>query len=168
MNGDRWSALDLARYLLTSPEHADHVMELEIFPCNDGKRRHVKDAFASTDINRQLGLPVVNCDYWDSGYEGISLSSLAFCASLKNHKAQFLLRYKLREYPTIDELIRIASLASDSDRQVRRVAFSYLCGPRYESRLEKEFDPAEFSEFAFIAGVRDGKSCLISHDEVSR
>lgn len=80
MSGNRWSALDLARYLLTSPEHADHVMGLEIFLCNDGKRRHVKDAFASTDINRQLRLPVVNCDYWDSGYEGTSLSALAFCA----------------------------------------------------------------------------------------
>lgn len=64
--------MDLARYLESSREYVGHVMSLEIFPCNDAERRHITKAFAPTHVNRQLGLPVVNCDYWDSGYEGIS------------------------------------------------------------------------------------------------
>jgi hypothetical protein len=71
MTGDRWDALDLARYLMSSPEHTPRVMQLELFPCSDGRRRLIHEVFASTEINRQLGLPVVNCANWDFGPEGI-------------------------------------------------------------------------------------------------
>jgi hypothetical protein len=71
MNGDRWDAIDLARYLMSSPEHTHHVMQRELFPCSDGKRHLIKEVFASTEINQQLGLPVINCANWDFGPEGI-------------------------------------------------------------------------------------------------
>jgi len=65
--------MDLARYLsMVSVEHAGRVMALKIFPCNDGVRRNIRQVFASTEINRELGLHVVNCDSWDASYEGIS------------------------------------------------------------------------------------------------
>ncbi|OAX38949.1 hypothetical protein K503DRAFT_865778 [Rhizopogon vinicolor AM-OR11-026] len=149
MKDDRWDAIDLARYLLSSMDYAHHVMQLELFPCSDGKRRCIRDVFAATDINRRLRLPVVNCEYWDSSYE-----------------AQFLVRFGLREYPTIEELIGIASLPSESDLLARQTAFAYLCGPQYEAKLEKEFDPSKFASYAFIPGIRNDKPCLIPHEEV--
>jgi hypothetical protein len=71
MTGNRWDAMDFARYLVSSPEHTHHVMQLGLFPCSDGRRRLIHEAFASTETNRVLGLPIVNCEYWDDGYEGI-------------------------------------------------------------------------------------------------
>ncbi|OJA08565.1 hypothetical protein AZE42_03358 [Rhizopogon vesiculosus] len=149
MKDVRWDAIDLARYLLSSMDYAHHVMQLELFPCSDGERRCIRNVFAATDINRRLKLPVINCDYWDSSYE-----------------AQFLVRYGLREYPTIEELIQIASLPSESDLPARQTAFAYLCGPQYEAKLEKEFDPTKFASYAFIPGIRNDKQCLIPHEEV--
>jgi hypothetical protein len=75
MNGIRWNAMDLARYLITSAhqEHVTRVMDMRIFPCDSGERRHIRELFASTDINRALKLPVINCEYWDSNtQEGVS------------------------------------------------------------------------------------------------
>jgi hypothetical protein len=74
MSGDRWNAMDLARYLITSAqEHVTRVMDMKIFPCDSGERRHISELFASTDVNRALKLPVINCDYWDSNtQEGVS------------------------------------------------------------------------------------------------
>lgn len=72
MHGDRWDARDLARYIAPLPSHANYIMDLKIFPCGDGVRRHIHEVFASTDVNRQLGLPVINWDNWDSSFEGIS------------------------------------------------------------------------------------------------
>lgn len=86
-------------------------------------------------------------------------------ARLTNHEAQFLIKHGLREYPSIEELIRIASSGSDS---IRHVAFEQLCGPFYETMLEKDFDPSRFSPHAFIPGVRNGGRCHMSHEEVRR
>ncbi|KAG1813853.1 uncharacterized protein BJ212DRAFT_1364045 [Suillus subaureus] len=150
MSGDRWNAVDLARYLITSApsqEHVTRVMEMKIFPC-DGERRHISELFASTEINRALKLPVINCEYWDSNtQEGL-----------------FLIRKGLHEYPTIEQLIPIAS--SKDDHAARRAAFAFLCGPFYETFLEKQFDPSKFSTYPFIPGVRDGRACQIPHGEV--
>ncbi|KAG2107835.1 hypothetical protein BD769DRAFT_1500283 [Suillus cothurnatus] len=149
MSGDRWNAMELARYLITSaPEHVTLVMDMKIFPCSDGERRHISELFASTEINRALKLPVINCDYWDSNtQEGL-----------------FLIRKGLHEYPTIEQLIPIAS--SLDDQAARRAAFTFLCGPYYETFLEKQFDPSKFSMYPFIPGVRDGRQCQIPHGEV--
>ncbi|KAG2069450.1 hypothetical protein BDR04DRAFT_1101540 [Suillus decipiens] len=149
MDGDRWSAMDLARYLITSAqEHVTRVMEMKIFPCDGGERRYISELFASTEINRSLKLPVINCDYWDSNTQ----------------EALFLIRKGLHEYPTIEQLIPIAS--SKDDRAARHAAFTFLCGPMYESFFEKQFDPSKFSMYPFIPGVRDGRPCQIPHGEV--
>ncbi|KAG1825278.1 hypothetical protein EV424DRAFT_1392999 [Suillus variegatus] len=149
MGGDRWNAMDLARYLLTSPsEHAARVMGMKIFPCSDGERRQINELFASSETNRALKLHVINCGYWDPS----------------SHEALFLIRHGLHDYPTIDQLIPIAS--SKDDHDARRAAFASLCGPLYESFLERQFDPSKFSKFPFIPGVRDGRNCQIPHDEV--
>lgn len=148
MSGSRWNAMDLARYLITSAqqEHVTRVMDMRIFPCDSGERRHIHELFASTDINRALKLPVINCEYWDSNtQEGL-----------------FLIRKGLNEYPTIEQLIPIAS--SNDDRA--KHAFNFLCGPFYEPYLEKQFDPSKFSGYSFIPGVRNGKPCQIPHSEV--
>ncbi|OJA08568.1 hypothetical protein AZE42_03362 [Rhizopogon vesiculosus] len=149
MNDDRWDALDLARYLALSRNHVPRVIQLKLFPCSNGERRCIGDVFAATEINKTLRLPVVNCDSWDSGYE-----------------AQFLVSLGLREYPTIEELIQIASSSSDSDLPARQTAFAYLCGPQYEAKLEKEFNASKFASYAFIPGIRNKKPCLIPHEEV--
>ncbi|KAG1798994.1 uncharacterized protein HD556DRAFT_1440065 [Suillus plorans] len=149
MSNDKWNAMDLARYLITSAqEHVTRVMGMEIFPCNNNERRHIKELFASTETNRALKLHVINCDYWDSNTQ----------------EALFLIRHGLHEYPSIEELIPIAS--SEDDHAARRAAFAFLCGPLYEPHLERQFDPSKFSTFAFIPGVRDGKICQIPHGEV--
>lgn len=149
MSGDRWNAMDLARYLFTSAqEHVTRVMDMRIFPCDSGERRHISELFASTEINRALKLPVINCDYWDSNTQ----------------EALFLIRKGLHEYPTIDQLIPIAS--SKDDRAARHAAFTFLCGPLYETLLDKQFDPAKFSMYPFIPGIRDGRACQIPHGEV--
>ncbi|KAG1747684.1 hypothetical protein EDB19DRAFT_1872895 [Suillus lakei] len=149
MSGDKWNAMDLARYLITSAqEHVTRVMEMKLFPCDGGERRHISELFASTEINKALRLPVINCDYWDSNTQ----------------EALFLIRKGLHEYPTIEELIPIAS--SDTDRAARHAAFTFLCGPFYETLLEKQFDPLKFSSHPFIPGVRNGRACQIPHGEV--
>ncbi|KAG1747682.1 hypothetical protein EDB19DRAFT_1686202, partial [Suillus lakei] len=148
MSGDRWNAMDLARYLIASPqEHVTRVMEMKLFPC-DGERHHISKLFASTEINKALRLPVINCDYWDSNTQ----------------EALLLIRNGLRESPSIEELIPIAS--SHIDRAIRHAAFTSLCGPQYETQLEKHFDPLKFSSHPFIPGVRNGRACQIPHGEV--
>ncbi|KAG1722069.1 hypothetical protein EDB19DRAFT_1916938 [Suillus lakei] len=67
MCGDRWDAMDLARYLITATqEYVTHVMDMKLLPYDDGERRHISELFASAEINRAPRLPVINCDYWDS------------------------------------------------------------------------------------------------------
>ncbi|KAG0706644.1 hypothetical protein DFH29DRAFT_900624 [Suillus ampliporus] len=148
-NSERWNAMDLARYLMTSAqEHVTRVMDMNLFPCSDGERRHIKELFASTDMNRQLKLPLVNCDYWESNTQ----------------EALFLTNHGLHLHPTIEELIPIAS--SESDRSARQAAWLFLCGQQYETLLERHFDPSKFSSFAFIPGLRNGRPCQITHGEV--
>ncbi|KAG2141060.1 hypothetical protein DEU56DRAFT_797030 [Suillus clintonianus] len=148
MSGEKWNAVELARYLITSAnEHVTRVMEMKLFPCNSGERHHINELFASTEINKALKLPTINCDYWDSNTQ----------------EALFLIRKGLHEYPTIEQLIPIASY--HTDQTARRAAFTFLCGPYYETILEKQFDPSKFSD-PFIPGVRDGKQCQIPHGEV--
>ncbi|KAG1730656.1 uncharacterized protein EDB91DRAFT_1252521 [Suillus paluster] len=146
---DRWNVMDLARYIRTSPqEDVTHVMDMKFFPCSNGERHHIKEIFASTEINRALRLPVVKCDSWNSNSE----------------EALFLTRQGLREYPTIEKLITITS--SESNCSARQAAWSSLCGPSYETELEEHFDPSRFPSHAFIPGVRDGQPCQFFHHEV--
>ncbi|KAG2358885.1 hypothetical protein BDR07DRAFT_1416380 [Suillus spraguei] len=149
MNGVRWNAIDLARYLITSAqEHVTRVMDLKIFPCDGGERHHISELFASVDSNRTLKLPVINCEYWEPNTQ----------------EALFLIRNGLREYPTIEQLINIASFNDDS--AIRHAAFGLICGPNHESFFEKQFDPSKFATYPFIPGVRDGRPCQIPHSEV--
>ncbi|KAG1724397.1 uncharacterized protein EDB91DRAFT_142270 [Suillus paluster] len=146
---DRWNVMDLARYLGKSPqEDVTRVMDKTFFPCSDGKRHYITKVFTSTATNRALGLPVVKCDSWNSNSEE------AIC----------LTRQGLREYPTIEELITIAS--SESDGSARQAAWLSLCGPSYETELGRHFDPSKFLSHAFIPGVRDGQPCQFFHHEV--
>ncbi|KAG0706651.1 hypothetical protein DFH29DRAFT_995779 [Suillus ampliporus] len=77
---DKWNAMDLARYLMSSPqEHVTLVMGMKLFPCSDGERCHITEVFMSTEVNRTLRLPVVKCDSWDSNsQEGTSWTGLTF------------------------------------------------------------------------------------------
>ncbi|KIK42488.1 hypothetical protein CY34DRAFT_142335 [Suillus luteus UH-Slu-Lm8-n1] len=147
MNDNRWNAMDLARYLTSAhQEHVTLVMDMRIFPCDNGERRHIRELFASTDMNRALRLPVINCDYWDPN----------------TREGSFFRNHGLTEFPTIEQLIPIASSSDDRAKH----AFNFLCGPLYESYLEKQFDPSKFPGYSFIPGVRHGKPCQIPHDEV--
>ncbi|KAG1733130.1 hypothetical protein EDB19DRAFT_1831067 [Suillus lakei] len=81
--------MDLAKYLMISAhEHVTHAIDMKFFPCDDGKRCHIKELFASTEINRQLG----NCDCWDLNIpeELIPIASSEFDRSARHAAFTFL------------------------------------------------------------------------------
>lgn len=75
--------------------------------------------------------------------------------------AKFMYSLGLKQYPSLDEIIRIASLG---DADLRTKALKYLLA-HFTSRYSN-YTPSVYSDVAFVPALRDGKSALAKPSEV--
>ncbi|KAH9951982.1 hypothetical protein B0H21DRAFT_817732 [Amylocystis lapponica] len=111
-------------------------------------RFKASDLYEPLDIFRQLGLPIID---WGTHTKWRNNSE----------EAKLLYGLGLRRFPPLHELV---SLAANANPSTRAIALKYLLD-NFVSKYS-DFDPANFSELAFIPALKDGASCMAKHHEV--
>ncbi|KAJ7594698.1 hypothetical protein C8J56DRAFT_927422 [Mycena floridula] len=153
---NEWSAADLVKYLVSvkstlSAEELERLKMTSVFfqealsseDATNRKRLKARDLYEPLPIFRELQLPVID---WGTQHKWRGSSE----------EAKFLFNLGLRKFPPLSVLIQ---LCASPDANRRAVALKYLVD-NISSEKYNDYDPAAFSEIAYIPALKDGKPCL--------
>ncbi|KAF8549066.1 hypothetical protein OG21DRAFT_1500623 [Imleria badia] len=162
-----WSISDLISYLVQeqntlTPDEFSRLKSFKAFTeegaqgdvgvgvgVGERPRHCARDLYPPLDIFRQLQLPVID---WGEKARWRNESD----------QAELLYRLGLRRYPPLEEIVRLASTASDAT--VRAAAFKYLCD-NLRSKYS-DYNPDNFRDIPFIPAESEDGICLAKLGDV--